>query len=265
MPRRQVVAVGVACYSDGTDRKDRDVIDLHSTTGPNARKVQIMLEETGLAYRLIPYDIGKGELLTEEFRALNPNGRVPVLVDPEPAGGGGPVTVWESAACLQYLADKTGRFLSTEVHARYATLQWLAWQIASLGPFHGQAHHFTRYAPEPIDPYARQRFRLEAERLMYVLDRQLKAHAYVAGAEYTIADMACWPWLNLTWNAQFDRPRESFEHLERWFQQVKARPAIQRVDGEALDEWMYRTDHVRIPAERWTNSFGENFHAFHRK
>ncbi|ODT86507.1 glutathione S-transferase N-terminal domain-containing protein [Phenylobacterium sp. SCN 70-31] len=242
------------------------MIDLHSTTGPNGRKVQIMLEETGLPYRLIPYDIGKGELLTEAFRALNPNGRVPVLVDPEPPGGGDtPVTVWESAACLQYLADKTGRFLPLDPHGRYAVLQWVAWQVASLGPNHGQAHHFTRYAPEPIDPYARQRFRLEAERLMYVMDRQLRDRPYVAGDDYTIADMACWPWINLTWNAQFDRPRESFEHLEAWFQRIKARPAVQRVYDEALNEWMYRTDHVGIPPERWANSFGDNFHAFHRK
>lgn len=241
------------------------MIDLHSTTGPNARKVQIMLEETGQPYRLIPYDIGKGELLTEAFRALNPNGRVPVLVDPDPIGGGEPVTVWESAACLQYLADKTGQFLPTDAKGRYAALQWLAWQIASLGPFHGQAHHFTRYAPEPIDPYARQRFRLEAERLMYVMDRQLRDHEFIAGSTFTIADMACWPWINLTWNAQFDKPREAFEHLERWFQQIKARPSVQRIYGEQLDEWMYRTDHVRIPPARWANSFGDNFHAFHRK
>lgn len=242
------------------------MIDLHYTSGPNARKVQIMFEETGLAYRLISYDIGKGDLLTEEFRRLNPNGRVPVLVDPEPIGGGSqPITIWESAACLQYLADKTGRFLSTEPHQRYATLQWLAWQIASLGPFHAQAHHFTRYAPEPIDPYASQRFRLEAERLMYVMDRQLREHEYIAGEDFTIADMACWPWINLTWNAQFDRPREAFEHVERWFQQIKTRPSVQTVYAEQLDEWMYRADHVRIPPERWTNSFGENFHAFHRQ
>jgi GST-like protein len=241
------------------------MIELHATTGPNARKVAIMLEETGLSYTVINYDIGKGELLTEAFRALNPNGRVPVVVDHEPIGGGAPLTVWESAACLQYLADRTGRFLPADATGRYAALQWLAWQIASLGPFHGQAHHFTRYAPEPIDPYARQRFRLEAERLMYVMDRQLRDHEFISGETYTIADMACWPWINLTWNAQFDRPRESFTNLERWFQQVKARPAVQRVYGEALDEWMYRVDHVRIPPERWTNSFGEAFHAFHRK
>lgn len=241
------------------------MLDLHFTTGPNARKVAIMLEETGMSYQIIPYDIGRGDLLTEEFRELNPNGRVPVLVDSDPIGGGKPLTVWESAACLQYLADKTGRFLPTEPHGRYAVLQWLAWQIASLGPFHGQAHHFTRYAPEPIDPYASQRFRLEAERLMYVLDRQLRDNAYVAGDEYTIADMACWPWINLTWNAKFERPRESFTHLEAWYQQIKARPAVGRVYTEKLDEWMYRSDHVRIPPERWTNGFGENFHAFHRK
>jgi len=242
------------------------MIDLHFTSGPNGRKVAIMLEETGQDYRTILYDIGKGELLTEEFRALNPNGRIPVLVDHDPLGGGAaPIIVWESAACLQYLADKTGRFLPSEPHKRYATLQWLAWQIASLGPYHGQAHHFTRYAPEPIDPYARQRFRLEAERLMYVMDRQLRDNEFVAGDEYTIADMACWPWINLTWNAQFDKPREFFTHIERWFQQIKARPAVERACAEKLNEWMNRSDHVGIPAERWTNSFGDNFHAFYRK
>src|SRR5271166_5439369 len=149
-----------------TRRQGIRMIDLHFTSGPNGRKVAIMLEELGLPYRLIQHNIGKGDLLTEEFRKLNPNGRVPVLVDDEPIGGGtDPITVWESAACLQYLAEKTGRFLPIDAKRRYATLRWLAWQIASLGPSHGQAAHFTRYAPEPIDPYARQRFRLEGERL----------------------------------------------------------------------------------------------------
>jgi GST-like protein len=241
------------------------MIDLHYANGPNPRKVAIMLEELGLPYTSILYDMGRGDLLTEDFRALNPNGRLPVIVDHDPIGGGDPITVWESAACLQYLAEKTGRFLPSEPRARYAALQWLAWQIASLGPFHGQAHHFTRYAPEPIDPYARQRFRLEAERLMYVMDRQLRDNAYVAGDEYTIADMACWPWINLTWNVQFDKPREAFEHLERWFQQVSARPAVRKVDGDKLAGYMLRTDHVNIPPDRWTNSFGDNFHAFFRQ
>ena len=100
---------------------------------------------------------------------------------------------------------------------------------------------------------------------MYVMDRQLRDRPYIAGDDYTIADMACWPWINLTWNAQFDRPRESFEHLEAWFQRIKARPAVQRVYDEALNEWMYRTDHVGIPPERWANSFGDKFRAFHRK
>ncbi len=225
-----------------------------------------MLEELGLPYRLIPYNIGRGDLLTEDFRKLNPNGRVPVLVDDEPVGGGtDPITVWESAACLQYLAEKSGRFLPSDAKKRYATLQWLAWQVASLGPSHGQAAHFTRYAPEPIDPYARQRFRLEGERLMFVADRHLRSNEYFAGDEYTIADMACWPWFNVSWNTKYDRPLDTFEHLSRWFKQIKARPAVERVCAGELDEWMHRTDHVRIPPERWTNSFGENFHAFHRK
>jgi GST-like protein len=241
------------------------MITLHSTSGPNGRKVAILLEELALPYRMMAYDIGGGDLLTEDFRRLNPNGRVPVLEDDEPIGGGEPLVVWESAACLQYLAEKTGRFLPAEPRKRYAALQWLAWQIASLGPAHGQAAHFTRYAPEPIDPYARQRFRQEGERLMYVAERHLGANEYFAGDEYTIADMACWPWFNVTWNTQYDRPRESFQNLERWFQTVKARAAVRRVAGPAQDEWMQRTDHVGIPPERWTNSFGEAFHAFHRK
>jgi GSH-dependent disulfide-bond oxidoreductase len=242
------------------------MIDLHFTSGPNARKVAIMLEELEWPYRVITYDIGKGDMLTEAFRELNPNGRVPVLVDDEPIGGGTePIVVWESAACLQYLADKSGQFLPAQPKARYATLQWLAWQIASLGPYHGQAAHFTRYAPEPIDPYARQRFRLEGERLMFVADRHLGENAYFAGDEYTIADMAVWPWLNVSWNTQYDRPLDSFEHLNRWFEEVKARPAVQRVIAGELDEWMHRTDHVRIPPERFSNAYGDNFHAFHRK
>lgn len=248
------------------------MIDLHFTSGPNARKVAILLEELdlleegGWPYRVIPYTIGNGDMLTEAFRALNPNGRVPVIVDHAPRDGGAePIVVWESAACLQYLADKSGRFLATEPRARYAALQWLAWQVASLGPSHGQAAHFTRYAPEPIDPYARQRFRLEGERLMFVADRHLRDHEYFAGDAYSIADIACWPWLNVAWNTQYDRPLDSFEHLSRWFAQIGARPAVARVIAGELDEWMHRTDHVGIPPERFSNSFGANFHAFHRK
>nr|HMN52662.1 glutathione S-transferase N-terminal domain-containing protein [Sphingopyxis sp.] len=162
------------------------MIDLHYSATPNGQKIAIMLEEIGAPYRVLPYDIFDGDQLTEAFGRINPNHKLPAIVDQNPAGGGEPVTVFESGAILQYLAEKSGRFLPASGAARAATLSWLTWQVAGLGPMGGQASHFLRYAPAGQD-YAVERYTKEVTRLLTVLERRLEKSAYVAGEDYTIA------------------------------------------------------------------------------
>jgi GSH-dependent disulfide-bond oxidoreductase len=169
------------------------MIDLHYWPTPNGWKISIMLEECGLPYRLVPVNIGKGEQFTPEFLAISPNNRMPALVDNAPTGGGDPVAVFESGACLLYLAEKTGKFMPADLRGRYAVMQWLMWQMGGLGPMAGQNGHFLLYAPEKI-PYALERYSKEVDRLYGVLDAQLgRTKAFVAGAGYSIADMAIFP------------------------------------------------------------------------
>lgn len=170
------------------------MIDLYYWTTPNGHKITIFLEEAGLEYRLIPVNISKGEQFTPEFLAISPNNRMPAIVDHVPADGGEPISVFESGAILEYLADKTGQFLPREVRARNDVLQWLHWQMGGLGPMLGQVHHFKHYAPEPVN-YAIERYMKEGERLYGVLERQLQGHSFVTGESVSIADMAIWPWL----------------------------------------------------------------------
>ncbi|HUX25811.1 MAG TPA: glutathione S-transferase N-terminal domain-containing protein, partial [Burkholderiales bacterium] len=171
------------------------MIDLHYWPTPNGWKVSIMLEECGLPYTLKPVNIGRGEQFSPEFLALSPNNRMPAIVDHDPPGGGAPITLFESGAILIYLAEKAGRFLPAELRARNATLQWLMWQMGGLGPMAGQNGHFLLYAPEKI-PYALERYSMEVNRLYGVLDAQLaRTGHYVAGGEYTIADIAIFPWI----------------------------------------------------------------------
>ncbi|WP_158774702.1 glutathione S-transferase N-terminal domain-containing protein [Cobetia sp. L2A1] len=170
------------------------MIDLYYWTTPNGHKITIFLEEAGLEYRLIPVNISKGEQFTPEFLAISPNNRMPAIVDHAPADGGEPISVFESGAILEYLADKTGQFLPREVRARNDVLQWLHWQMGGLGPMLGQVHHFKHYAPEPVN-YAIERYMKEGERLYGVLERQLQGHSFVTGESVSIADMAIWPWL----------------------------------------------------------------------
>ncbi len=206
------------------------MIDLHYWPTPNGWKLSIMLEECGLPYRLVPVNIGKGEQFTPEFLAISPNNRMPAIVDhaPEPTkpGGGAPISVFESGACLLYLAEKTGKFGGTDLRSRYAVTQWLMWQMGGLGPMAGQNGHFQLYAPEKI-PYAIERYSKEADRLYGVLNAQLgRTGAYVAGADYSIADMAIFPWIR-TWKAQkMDLPK--FPHITRWYDTMFQRPAVKR-------------------------------------
>ncbi|MDI6003003.1 glutathione S-transferase N-terminal domain-containing protein [Cobetia marina] len=170
------------------------MIDLYYWTTPNGHKITIFLEEAGLEYRLIPVNISKGEQFAPAFLAISPNNRMPAIVDHAPADGGEPISVFESGAILEYLADKTGQFLPRETRPRNDVLQWLHWQMGGLGPMLGQVHHFKHYAPEPVE-YAIERYHKEGERLYGVLERQLEGRVFVAGDELSIADMAIWPWL----------------------------------------------------------------------
>lgn len=202
------------------------MIDLHYWPTPNGWKVSIMLEECGSPYTLKPVNIGRGEQFSPEFLAISPNNRMPAIVDHDPPGGGAPIAVFESGAILIYLAEKTGRFLPADLRGRHATLQWLMWQMGGLGPMAGQNGHFLLYAPERI-PYAIERYSKEVNRLYGVLDAQLARTAhYVAGGEYTIADIAIFPWIR-THKAQ-QIALEEFPHVERWYNALFERPAAKR-------------------------------------
>lgn len=199
------------------------MLDLYYWPTPNGHKITIFLEEAGLAYRIIPVNIGRGEQFAPDFLAIAPNNRMPALVDPDVDGE--PIHLFESGAILQYLAEKTGRFLPADVRPRFTVLQWLYWQMAGLGPMAGQNHHFARYAPEKI-PYAIERYVRETGRLYGVLDRRLAESRFVGGLEYSIADMACYPWIVPYRDQQQDL--EAFTHLKRWFTEIAARPAVVR-------------------------------------
>ncbi|MCC6528132.1 MAG: glutathione S-transferase N-terminal domain-containing protein [Polyangiaceae bacterium] len=200
------------------------MIDLHFWPTPNGYKVLMFLEETGLPHRIVPVDIGKGEQFAPEFLAIAPNNRMPAIVDHAPADGAGALSVFESGAILVYLAEKTGAFLPSELRGRHEVLQWLFWQMAGLGPMAGQNHHFALYAPEKI-PYAIDRYVRETSRLYGVLDKRLADRDYVAG-EYSIADMACYPWI--VPHERQGQKLEDFPNLARWFAAIRARPATER-------------------------------------
>lgn len=200
------------------------MIELHYWPTPNGHKITIFLEEVGVPYEIVPVNIGKGEQFRPEFLSIAPNNRMPAIVDRAPAFGGPPVAVFESGAILIYLAEKTGRFLASEPRARIATLEWLFWQVAGLGPMAGQNHHFARYAPEQI-PYAIARYRNETNRLYGVLDKRLAGRDFVAG-DYSIADMAAYPWI-VPYEAQ-GQSLDDFPNLKAWFERMASRPAVER-------------------------------------
>ena len=201
------------------------MIELYTAATPNGWKISIMLEECGLAYRAHPIALGKGEQRSPEFLAISPNGRIPAIVDTEPEGGGDPVSVFETAAILIYLAEKTGQFLPADLRGRTETVEWLVWQVANLGPMLGQHGHFALYATEKL-PYAIERYRNEALRLYGVMDRQLEMRDYLAAGQYTIADMACFPWVQ-TWKAQ-SIPLAGFPNVQAWYERLKQRPTLRR-------------------------------------
>lgn len=199
-------------------------IDVYSWPTPNGHKVHILLEETGLPYRVHPINIGQGDQFTDEFLAISPNNKIPAITDPE-GPDGQPISLFESGAILVYLAGKTGRFLPEGDRARYEVLQWLMFQMGGVGPMLGQAHHFRMYAPEKIG-YAIDRYTNEAKRLYGVIDKRLSKSAFIAGDDYTIADIAIFPWLR-SWENQGIVLTE-YPHLKAWFDGIAARPAVQR-------------------------------------
>ena len=199
------------------------MITLYTWGTPNGRKVSIMLEECALPYRVKTIDITQGEQLAPEFVAINPNSKIPAIVDPD-GPDGKPITLFESGAILIYLAAKTGRFLPTSERGKYEALQWLMFQMGGVGPMFGQTHHFLRFAPEPL-PYAIKRYSTETARLYGVLDRRLGEAAYLAG-EYSIADMATYPWVARHEWQKIDLA--DYPNVQRWHAAIGARPAVQR-------------------------------------
>ncbi len=214
------------------------MIDLYYWPTPNGHKVTLLLEEAELPYRLVPVDIAAGDQFKPEFLAISPNNRMPAIVDHAPADGGEPISVFESAAILVYLAEKTGRFLPTAVRERKAVFEWLFWQMGGFGPMLGQNHHFSRYAPEQI-PYAIDRYQRETARLYGVLDKHLIDRELIAGAGYSIADMACHPWADA--HAWHHIDLADYPQVARWYAAIKARPAAQRAYA--------RKDEFKRPAE----------------
>ncbi len=200
------------------------MIDVYSWATPNGHKVHIMLEECGLPYRAHPIRIGAGDQFKPEFLKISPNNKIPAIVDPK-GPDGKPISLFESGAILLYLASKTGKFLPDDVRGKYEALQWLMFQMGGVGPMLGQAHHFRIYAPHRVE-YAIERYTNEAKRLYGVIDTQLSKHAYLSGDTYTIADIATFPWLR-SWENQGIQ-LEDYPNVKRWFDEIAARPAVQR-------------------------------------
>ena len=201
------------------------MIDLYYWPTPNGHKITMLLEEAGLDYTIRPINISAGDQFKPEFLAFSPNNRMPAIIDRDPVGGGEPVTAFESGAILLYLAEKTGRFLPSDLRGRKTVTEWLFWQMGGLGPMAGQNHHFGVYAPEKI-PYAINRYVNETNRLYGVLDRRLAVHPFLAGDAYTIADMAAYPWV-VPWKRQ-QQNLDDFIHVRRWFDAIRERPATMR-------------------------------------
>lgn len=207
------------------------MIDLYYWTTPNGHKITIFLEEAGLPYEIKPIDINAGQQFKPEFLEISPNNRIPAIVDHAPADGGKPLSLFESGAILLYLAEKTGRFLPSDLRGRTETLQWLFWQMGGLGPMAGQNHHFRLFAPEKID-YAIDRYVKETARLYGVMDKQLAQREYLAG-DYSIADMACFPWI-VPYERQAQKLTD-FPNLKRWFDAMRARPAVRKAYERSAD------------------------------
>jgi len=221
------------------------MIDLYYWPTPNGKKVTILLEEAGIPYNVVPLNIGRGDQFADSFLAMNPNHRMPTMVDKTPAGGGEPIAIFESGAIMMYLAEKCGRFYPQDVRGKAQVNQWLIWQMANQGPKSGECGHFRRLGDKQGDQsYAVRRFTDEVNRLYGVLNNRLYESRYVAGDEYTIADMICYPW-TVNWKAQ-GQDIEEFPYFKRWQEELAARPAVQRgmAVGADLSE-----DPAKLPPE----------------
>lgn len=226
------------------------MIDLYFWPTPNGWKITIMLEELGLPYTVVPVDIGKGDQFAPEFLAISPNNKMPAIVDPD-GPDGKPVSVFESGAIMIYLAEKTGELMPPDPRGRLRVLEWLMFQMGTVGPMLGQVHHFRRYAPQKI-PYAVDRYTNEAGRIYNVIDRRLAEHEYLAGDAYSIADIAVWPWL------LGERQGQSFDdypNLKRWRDAVKVRPAV--VEGRNVMKDTVPVGDVTKDKQRFSVLFGE--------
>lgn len=201
------------------------MIDLYYAPTPNGHKITLFLEEAEIPYRLHRINISAGDQFKPEFLAISPNNKIPAILDHQPVDNGAPISVFESGAILQYLAEKTGKFLSPELRERTLTLEWLFWQMAGFGPMLGQNHHFNHYAPQPV-PYAIERYQQETKRLYGVLNSQLEKNAYTAGENYSIADIAIYPWVVSHQRQRIDLA--DYPAVRNWFERIKQRPATQK-------------------------------------
>lgn len=201
------------------------MIDLYYAPTPNGHKITLFLEETQLDYRIIKVDISKGDQFRPDFLAISPNNKIPAIVDSEPADGGRPFSLFESGEILLYLAEKSGKLLSGELRERHYTLQWLFWQSSGLGPMLGQNHHFNHFAPQTI-PYAIERYHFETQRLYTVMNKRLETSPWLGGEHYSIADIACWPWINAHERQRINLA--SYPAVNNWFERIRHRPATER-------------------------------------
>jgi len=221
------------------------MIDLYYWPTPNGKKVTILLEECGMPYKIVPLNIGRGDQFAKEFLKLNPNHRMPTMVDHEPKGGGAPISLFESGAIMMYIAEKAGKFWPQDLRGKYAVMQWVMWQMANQGPKLGEAGHFRRLGPDAGDQtYAIRRFTDEANRLYGVLNYRLHDSPYLAGSEYSIADMIAYPW-TMAAKAQ-GQDIDEFKYFKRWFDELSNRPAVKH--GMAVGAEL-QSDPSKLPKE----------------
>ena len=231
------------------------MIDVYFWPTPNGYKVTVMLEEIGLRYKVIPVNIGKGDQFKPEFLKISPNNKMPAIVDHE-GPGGEPLAMFESGAILMYLAEKTGKLMPPDTRGKYAVIQRLMFQMGTVGPLLGQAHHFRRYAPEKLE-YAIQRYTNEAARIYNVIDKRLGESAYLAGPEYSIADIATYPWL--VPHSMQGQELDQYPKLKRWYEEIRARPATQRgfaVMADVIERMRAQAQQPQQDKESWNNLFG---------
>jgi GSH-dependent disulfide-bond oxidoreductase len=235
--------------------RERTMIDVHYVNTMNGQKVVVMLEETGLTYNLKHYDPMAGEHLTPEFHRLNPNHKLPVIVDHDPVDGGEPIAIFETAAILLYLAEKTHQLMPKDFRRREIARQWLIWQVAGLGPMHGQANHFVRYAP-PGQDYAIARYMKESLRLMDVLESRLHDRDYLAD-EYSIADIACWSFVSAAHTIGINAA--DYPGIARWKAAIEARPVVARITSEKITRVpnFIMQPRMELTSTQWDNLFGD--------